>query len=371
MRKEEIDFDDCKRRWREAPRLKGVMNNAFNRLAGGKEGVPPISAMKSIDLSLLKHDAALNEFAKSYIANTGHFRRHFTASIPYVLQQDINLGNAITEFVKEEEKKKSGEPVSVWTVGNSEGVLARTISYMSKGNVHTLTNNEAIENLRHFNRNKYDSDHFHHAPFFEVTSETLKELKLPEKFSAIHQSCTFQMFSSDRKEQVAYISKFLDNDGVYTAIEKCTTSLDEYINREAQKDEKFKSRYFTKRQIEEKKGSVLQEMSRGMVPLEKLIKDTAYSFPHIAIVWNSGNFYTIVASKNPESVKRFCSHLMSPLIPKEFNYHKELPDKASGLKGVDLQFREPEVFTNISDVARFSKMHKHINPEKRDRVLSR
>ena len=48
-------------------------------------------------------------------------------------------------------------------------------------------------------------------------------------------------------------------------------------------------------------------------------------FQHCSITWNSGNFYTLVASNNQLNLDRFVAGLGAPAIPKEFEYEDNLP----------------------------------------------
>ncbi len=332
-------------RWRNSPRVHGPMAEAFRSYVTGRRR-PLSSPLLETDPSLFRHDPELLRFRAAYLKHCGTFKHHFVSSIPYVYQEDCSLGSALTAYLLDASDARSGAPVSLWTIGNSEGVIARTVAHFGGGRIHTVNNNETTENEVDFNRVRPPTAHFLGSTFCDVTDEWLAGLgaDFPRKFTVIHENLSFQMIQDNRREQLAYVAQFLEEDGLFTAIEKCAIPDDEaeYSKREAIKDT-FKARYFTDVEIEYKRTDLLEYMEAGQVGLTRLLDETARIFPHIAIIWNSCNFYTLVASRSPANVARFCRLFCPPYIPDRFVFLAvDRPVKARGLDGVELTFRPSE-----------------------------
>src|SRR5262249_14269546 len=117
----------------------------------------------------------------------------------------------------------------------------------------------------------------------------------------------------------------------------------EYARREDIKNV-FQTRYLDPANMVYDQEDLQTLMEQGQVGLEHLIDEVAQLYPHVAIIWNSCNFYTIVASRNPDNVKIFCSMFYPPYISEECAILKiDTPIKACGLERVELMFRKPDV----------------------------
>jgi deferrochelatase/peroxidase EfeB len=66
-------------------------------------------------------------------------------------------------------------------------------------------------------------------------------------------------------------------------------------------------------------------MSQNQVTLEDMAAILQQYFRDCSITWESGNFYTLVASNNQLQLGRFVAGLSAPAIPKEFEYEDNLP----------------------------------------------
>lgn len=154
------------------------------------------------------------------------------------------------------------------------------------------------------------------------------------------------MYSKNRYEQIYYVKDKLVEDGVFIFVEKFKIdSAEEYIKREWQKDILFKSNYFSTDQIESKKLDVLSVMNNFEVSLPDFIKSLSKIFKHSVMTWNSGNFYTIMASNSQRSLIELVSNLKPLCIPSIFCY-ENLPKILFGLDGVKVEFRVPTKLLN-------------------------
>jgi len=97
-----------------------------------------------------------------------------------------------------------------------------------------------------------------------------------------------------------------------------------YLERERQKDEVFKSRFFSGTQIVEKRRDVLDTMFDFQVDLKTTRSALRSYFQYTIVTWNSGNFYTIVSSNSLDSLRDFVGSMVRPAIPSEFCY-EQLP----------------------------------------------
>lgn len=139
-------------------------------------------------------------------------------------------------------------------------------------------------------------------------------------FDIIIEDTTFQMYSPDRDAQIKFTIKLLKKDGLFIFTEKFKCDKDEYLAREIQKDMSFKRRFFTEEQLDSKRNDVLRVMSTNEVTIEEMKETLDKYFKYKAIYWNSGNFYSIVASSSESKIKQFLSLFSKPCIPSEYVY---------------------------------------------------
>ena len=339
--KNAVDFEKYKALWRNSPRVIGPMADSFRDYALGVRR-PQKSPLTEDDPKLFHNHPELLEFRDVYLRHCGTFKHHFVSNIPYSYQQDCSMGVAFTKYLLDEYQKKDS-PVSLWTIGNSEGVVARSVAHFGEGSIHTVNNVETKENEVDFNKRRPKNAHFLGEPFCDITHEWLSNLRpvVPKKFSIIHENLSFQMIQNNRRDQLAYVSQFLEDDGIFTAYEKCTIpeNPEEYSHREKIKDELFRARYLGDQGISYD-AKLVSIMKNGQVSFEYLVDEVSAIYPHVAAIWNSCNFYVIVSSKNPENVRRFCNMFYAPYLPSEYRFLdvKNKPLKLKGLNGIDLQY---------------------------------
>jgi len=305
--------------WKNGARVTDL-SGEFESLAGGRSGKPAIDEVIP-DSSLFKGRVGIKEFYARYRYYSGTFNLHFLSSIPYILEEECRLGAALVQYLLSEIRSLN-RTAKIQTVGNAEGVIARTIADLGDGRIATLTNSPTEANKHEFFRRHVKNSFFYLGPFFEITkdmiagSESLNEFS--QGFDVIYEDTTFQMYGPDREEQIAFVLQNLRKDGVFICLEKCLhTSRKEYSARECQKDSVFKKKYYSQQQLANKE-TILQAMFAGQVLLSELNDAIKKNLKHTKLVWNSGNFYIIVASDKVDKLESFVSLLGPACINPEF-----------------------------------------------------
>jgi SAM-dependent methyltransferase len=364
------DFSDVISQWRaNSPRTNRLAGN-FESIANGKSGVPVRTPLEDSDATDLFHgDACVNQFYEEMVPRFGVFGRHFISSVPYGLQEWARLGSAMTTFlsgIAQEENRAT----SMHSCGSAEGVIARTIAEVGKGNIYTLTNSSTPINKGEFERcGAPETAFFFSGPYFDLSPEVLGSIQGPERqavngwgavsdqivlrrpseeapfkngFDIVFEDTCFQMHAPNRAEQIAWVARNLREDGLFICWEKCSLpgAEQEYLRRERIKDTEFKSLYFSQDQVAEKQATILNTMETGQVSLDALVDGISASFRHAAMIWNSGNFYILVASNDAGKLQKFCDGLIAPCIQPQFQ-HVGLPQTLLG-PNLNLSFRAPE-----------------------------
>jgi len=317
---------ECER----APRLN-EMFAFFSATAGGRSGAPKKNPV--VDPRLLQFDNRLSRFAKIHQTLWGNFDPHYFSSIPYRLEEEIRLGDALLAYGMS--KAQAGGPVGYYVLGAAEGTFARTLSSMAAGSILTLSCSPNQENEASFYRGgrpQYST--FFLGPFHRLTSSFLSTdaiLKpLAGKFDVILEDTTFQMYSANRSAQIEFVKQYLRDDGIFLFVEKLRHRVqEEYLRRELQKDYGYKARYFSSAEIEKKRETILHRMNLNEVSLETMAFAIGEHFNHACITWNSGNFYTIAASNDADNLHALVERMCEPCIPHEYVY-EDLPGALAG-----------------------------------------
>jgi len=307
-------FEECER----APRLNELAS-FFAATAAGRSGSPV--KQPQVDRRLLGDNALLDRFIRLHEQRRGPFDQHYLASIPYRLEEECRLGCAILRYAQD-----MPEPISLYSLGTAEGTMARTVSELAEGHVESLSCSPNVENLRSFMAYG-DPPHatFFHGPFHHLTGDLLRSRQdlagFSSGFDIILEDTTFQMYSPNRPDQIEFVSQHLKDDGLFLFVEKFkTTDIDDYQRRELQKDHGFKARFFDPTEIMAKKTNVLTVMNQSEVTLAQMSDAVKRCFHQCHVTWNSGNFYTLLASNSPKKIERFLSGLIEPAIPREYVY---------------------------------------------------
>jgi hypothetical protein len=244
-----------------------------------------------------------------------------TAAYRYRLDEECRLGHAILKY-------SPGRPLTLrlYSLGTAEGTMARTIAELAAGRVETLSCSPNIENFQSFCAyGEPPHASFFVGPFHHLTVDLLDSradlIKFTSDFDIILEYTNFQMYSPSRADQIGFVSQRLKDDGLFLFFEKFKDiDIEEYSRREDQKDHGFKARYFRRGDIERKEASVLTVMNRNEVTLGEMEAATRQYSRHCHITWNSGNFYSLVASNSLPNIERFLSNLIKPAIPNEYVY---------------------------------------------------
>ncbi|NTH16691.1 class I SAM-dependent methyltransferase [Agrobacterium rhizogenes] len=311
--------------WRKAPRLNSFAT-FFEQTASGLGGAPDLGNPEPV-MDLLSFDLACMTFWDTHRRLWGHFDSHYFASIPYRLEEECRLGAAIFSFA-EKTWASRGRPATIYTLGAGAGTLTRALARLGDGRLKTLNCSPTDGNrVCFFARRGSEDAHFYHGPFFELdderyaADETLQPFR--DGYDVLLEDTTFQMYGRDRDNQTGFIAPRVRPNGVLVQVQKLAHGKTEtYLERERQKDETFKSRFFTTSQIIEKKRGVLDTMFDFQVDLEASRSALRSYFRYAVITWNSGNFYTIVSSNSLNSLRDFVTSMVKPAIPPEFFYEQ-------------------------------------------------
>ncbi|TCP77780.1 hypothetical protein C8J31_1235 [Rhizobium sp. PP-CC-2G-626] len=331
--------------WRQAPRLTSF-SAFFDRTAGGLDGMPDVAVPRP-DLSMLDFDVECAVFFDTQKALWGAFDSHYFASIPFRLEEECRLGAATLSFALNRWMSKSS-PATLYTLGAGTGCLARTLGVLGGGRIKTLCCSPTTANQTAFHgRRGSEHAHFFLGPFFELddaryaSDDALEPFR--KGFDILLEDTTFQMYGSDRVQQLDFIMPKIRDGGLLIQVQKLShPDRDLYDARERQKDDVFKPRYFSRANISEKKSEILDTMVDFQVDLETTTNALRSFFRYSVATWNSGNFYTIVSSNSRSSILAFISLLKRPALPPAYCY-AELPlvlvDTSSDPIGAALRWR--------------------------------
>jgi hypothetical protein len=204
--------------------------------------------------------------------------------------------------------------------------MARTIAEFAGARIQTLSCSPNVENYRSFLAyGEPPHASFFLGPFHHLSHELIQtrpDLKqFASGFDIIVEDTTFQMYSPNRRDQIAFVAQHLKDDGLFVFFEKFLhPDLDEYARRENQKDHGFKARFFRPDQIASKRTAVLSVMNRNEVTLVNMANAISRTFRHCHLTWNSGNFYSLLAGNSAANIERFLSLMIDPAIPFEYIY---------------------------------------------------
>ncbi|MFK0278587.1 class I SAM-dependent methyltransferase [Ensifer sp. NPDC090286] len=311
--------------WRRAPRLTSFAE-FFEKTASGETGAPDLAEPK-LDMSLLDFDLEAAVFSDTHRRLWGRFDHHYFASIPYRLEEEGRLGSAILAFALRT-WARGLSPATIYTLGTGTGCLARTLAALGNGRIKALCCSPTAANRVAFEENR-GSEHaqFFHGPFFELTGERYATdpdlLSFRDGFDLLLEDTTFQMYDRDRVKQLEFIVPRIRPGGILVQVQKLAhEELEIYEQRERQKDEVFKSRFFSLGDISSKKDQVLNTMTGLQVDLATTIAALRTFFRYSVLTWNSGNFYTIVSSNSRAALLELVSLMVKPAIPPGYCYER-------------------------------------------------
>lgn len=312
------EFDDFIEECDRAPRLN-ELSGFFSTTASGQSGMPV--RPPQLDRRFFPLDQTFRRFSALHPLRQGPFDKHYLSSIPYRFEEECRMGSAILKYARARKGK-----LKLYTLGTAEGTMARVIGELGNGRVETLSCSPNIENLRSFYAYGVPAHaRFFHGPFHHLTSQKIQDdgelRKFAVGFDIIVEDTTFQMYSPNRFDQIRFVSQHLKSNGLFMFVEKFKQEDDEeYRRRERQKDQGFKTRFFSASDIRAKEETVLTQMDRNEVTLPDMSETLRRFFEHSFVTWNSGNFYTLVSSNSLENLELFLSKLCPAAIPAEYVY---------------------------------------------------
>ena len=184
------DFARQIAKWKTGARLTSL-SKEFERLASGMTGIPCVDEVLP-DFQSFNSNADILQFHSTYRKYSGKFNLHFLTSIPYILEEECRLGSALLRYLLQ----PIGKTATLQTIGNAEGVIARTITQLGNGRISTLTNSPTLANMHEFNSKRVDNCFFYHGPFFELTKDKLNNSKtfmhFSNGFDVIYEDTTFR-----------------------------------------------------------------------------------------------------------------------------------------------------------------------------------
>lgn len=315
------DFSDFLTECDRAPRLNNLAG-FFSETAAGRGGVPIRKPV--VDMRLLPNDNLLHRIVELHARRQGFFDQHYHGSIPYRLEEECRMAHALLRY-----SQQSTRDISLYSLGTAEGTMARTISELGQGKIRSLSCSPNEENHKCFMAfGNPPHAQFFLGPFHRLTEAYMRSEKSLEQFAegfdVVLEDTTFQMYSPNRHQQIAFVARHLKDDGILLLLEKFQAAdARDYEAREAQKDFGYKTRYFGLDEIERKTRQVLTTMHESEVTLAAMAKAVYAHFRHCVITWNSGNFYGLAASNNADKLERYLSLLVQPAIPLEYVYGPE------------------------------------------------
>ncbi|CAM3784330.1 class I SAM-dependent methyltransferase (plasmid) [Agrobacterium radiobacter] len=313
--------------WRRAPRLNEFAD-FFERTASGLEGAPDYGA-PAAEYDLLQFDLDCLIYADTHRRLWGKFEQHYFASIPFRLEEECRLAAAAFRFCLRAWAREN-RAATLYTLGAGAGSLSRSLAKLGDGRIKTLSCSPTVANRVCFYE-KRGSEHanFFDGAFFELNEErysTDQDLEpFRHGFDVLLEDTTFQMYGTDRDRQTGFVARSVRSTGVLVQVQKLLHPDPlVYAERERQKDEMFKSRFFSPAQIAGKRREVLNTMVDFQVDMATTRAALQQCFRYSVVTWNSGNFYTIISSNCRHSMIDFVSSLVKPAIPNDF-CHETLP----------------------------------------------
>lgn len=320
---------------------KGLINNTaatqgfFSDVVTGKsDKFKPVRPYEP----LLKFDEKQSEFNKVYSKFKGNFDEHIATSIPAFRDVQVKKGQAIVDMLP-----KGGTMIDI---AGSEGGLNKAITQVSNGKIKTI-NLDVNPDMKvaHEASPVPGADYVQNSFLqdYEENGVTYKKYVPEAKADVVHETMGFQFMSPQRAEQFAEVAKnYLKPDGVFITEQK--VGNENWDQNEIQKDEHFKSRFYTPEQIAEKNKVVKvsdfdsnEGMVGNMVKESVVTDELAKNFKYVQQYWDGGNFKGYIASNDKAKIDRFMSSIGS--TQSEFSNRSELFSNTPEPKSVQDQLQ--------------------------------
>jgi SAM-dependent methyltransferase len=312
------------------------LSGHFHSLATGASQVP----LQPLDSHLRSEiqDPKVLDYHDRLIAGAGPLFSHFLASVPYILEELARVGVALTRLAQAN-SSDADQTFSLFEVDAFDGSNGRALTGHSHGLIRTFTSSPNLANQITFERHADPAlSLFFPQSVFKVTPALLQTpefYQFGEGFDFIYEMAAFQFYSCDRARQISHIKQFLKPGGLVFFLEKLNhPNPDEYLRREQIKDEDFKTRYFSEKDICWKRQKMLEQMQNGQVTFEELVSALSARFKIVHLIWSSSNFCEFVASDDPEQVAQFLDLIGRVVQPPKFCFEAtRLGSIASSLSG--------------------------------------
>lgn len=298
----------------------------FDQLAKGSRQVP--KAPVDSHLKHLIQDKSIIEYHDILIRESGPLFKHFLASVPYILEELCRVGVAISRHVTSFEKAGDSN-FSFLEADAFDGSNARTLASLSQGMISTLTTSPNKSNQIYFEKFKNPAiSCFFPRSILELTPAMLQNdpyKEFSQGFDFIYEMAAFQFYDKDRSRQIKHLKKLLKPGGIVFFLEKLNHSdTEEYFHRERIKDDKFKCRYFTREEIQWKQNQMLEHMQSGQVGLSDLVQKIRDNFRYAYLIWNSTNFYEILASDDQTKIQSLMKQFGPTIQPDGFCFEQSI-----------------------------------------------
>lgn len=320
-------YEEYRQKCYQSPRMTSIHQH-FGNISAGK--LQPPQKTVEVNSEFLSQDRDLLEYHELFQQNIGKFYHHFLTSVPFVAEELYRLGLAICKLAKYLSKDQDRYFTCFNTTGEGD-VPGVTMAKYTNGLIRTFTNSPNTEGKDNFYQNcNPEYSKFYLGSFVDITPDYLAsqpDLKIyKDGFDFIHVSITFQVYGSNRTEQISHIKKLLKKDGLIIFMEKLKhPDPERYENFEKIKDEQFKSRYYSSEEIEWKASVFLQQcINTGQIDFETCVSAIKQHFKYAYLIWNSGNFYEFVASNNKLVIDKFISSLVVPYVPSQFKNESDI-----------------------------------------------
>lgn len=317
-----VDYAGIRTRMLQGPRLNSLLE-AFERIASGRAQVPHRCAEASPEF--LAGSVEYRRHDRVFRGCLATFYRHGCASIPFEIEELARVDVALHRLALRR-GASADAPLTYWETSSADGTRGRTLAEYAGGRFLTLTDSPSQANRTEFERSApHPRAYFYHGPWVDISPEFLAYQSLHPAFrggfDVIWENTTFQMYGSDRSEQVAYVKRVLKAGGLVLFFEKMNhPDRVRYERAEHVKDHLFKARYFHPRDVRSKREEILAVMEAGQVTLDELVEAARVHFLCGALIWNSTNFYEVVATDSREALEDFLSDLPEPYVPDAFAF---------------------------------------------------
>ena len=248
----------------------------------------------------------------------GNFEHHIKTSIPGFGEVQLAVAEAIVNTY--------GDGSTMLDVGASEGALIKTITSLSGGAIKTTGIDPNIEMAKVFQKDPVPGSDYKLEAFGSREQEgtlawaeddgtPIYYFQPPKKYDVVHEAMVFQFISPDREPQIKRMKELAKKNGLVIIEEKVfekdgMAARPAWDQKEAKKN-KFKSRYYSVKEMTAKSRETLEGMHKNMISEEATEDILVDNFETVAQFWDSGNFKGYVASDSAAAVNKFLANLQS------------------------------------------------------------